>query len=253
VSTKFGQGRRVLVDPVHSIFENAWFVEKGQFGKSGRSAGHVVGRLHGQNELMRKVPGEASFSARINLVGLWLAAAVAAALVITHLINAWALDRDVGILDAGSGGSVLERVGTVAIALAAANAAVWALWRESVVPHGVVAVLLTLVCIDDALGLHEDLGGWKLAYLPILGAVFILLWMHASSHTGAGFLIHLGLVLLAFSFVYGELAERTSTRYNWERGDVGYELKIVGKDATEVAGWVLIASGLTATTVSVRR
>ena len=168
-------------------------------------------------------------------------------------MNAWMLDREVGLLDAGSDASAFERIGTLAIAVSAAAAAVLAITRSSA-SCAVLAALLGFLLLDDASGLHEHVPGWRLVYLPILVPVFYLLWRLQPVTPAARRSIRAGLLLLALSAFGGAAAERVTSHQGWRPGDFGYEAKILVKDGSEVAGWILIAIGVGATALpEVRR
>ena len=175
-------------------------------------------------------------------------------LAAAQVVNVWLLDNDVSAFDAGSGDSVFERLGTVAIAVAAGAAAFVALRRRSPLAHALLALLLTFLLVDDLLGVHEDLtGGAKLFFLVTLGGIFALLWIHPRAFPDVARVVRAGLVLLAFSFVFAEVAERAVDRFDWEQRDPGYELKVVLKDGAALAGWILIATGLSASALSLRK
>lgn len=166
---------------------------------------------------------------------------------VAHALNVWAFDRDYGALDAGAGSSVFERVGTAAIAVAAA-ASLLAGWlgRSSAL---VLSALLAFLTLDDAIGLHEQVPAWKLVYLPLLTVIAVLLWRLSSVSRFARSTLRIGLALLAFSLVGGEIAERQVVRQGWGPSDLGYELKILVKDGSEVVGWIFVAAGLIAAAV----
>jgi hypothetical protein len=191
---------------------------------------------------------------QVKRIGGLFAAACVVGLGAAHLVNAWVLNRDIPALDAGTDGSVLERIGTLAVAVSAAAVALLAARHGPVFSLGSLTLLLAFLCVDDVLEVHESVGdAWKLLYLPILGAVLALLWIASRSLPSIAPLIQIGLLLLVVSFVLGDLAERMVDRYGWSPRHVGYELKTVFKDGAEVGGWILIATGLTAAAVRTRR
>ena len=142
---------------------------------------------------------------------------------------------------------MFERVGTAAIAVAAA-ASLLAGWlgRSSAL---VLSALLAFLTLDDAIGLHEQVPAWKLVYLPLLTVIAVLLWRLSSDSRFARSTLRIGLALLAFSLVGGEIAEWQVVRQGWGPSDLGYELKILVKDGSEVVGWIFVAAGLIAAAV----
>jgi hypothetical protein len=183
--------------------------------------------------------------ARFTTIGVGLAAVCVVVFSVAHSVNAWALDRDVAALDTGTGDSAFEWVGTLAIVLSAVSAGILALRRRDALLFG-LAGLLAVVAIDDIVGAHEDLPGGKLILLPVLAPILLLLWF-LPAHVGvAARAVRIGLALLVFSLVVGGFAERIVDRQGWGPRDAGYELKTLVKDGSEVAGWMLVATGLVA-------
>lgn len=188
---------------------------------------------------------EEATTRRAASIGASLAAATALAAGTAHAVNAWALDREIGLLDAGMGHSGLERIGTLAIAVSTAAVALLALrWRSTAC--AVLASLLAFVLLDDTLGLHEHVPGWRALYVPVLAPIFLLLWRFEPGNTTIARPIRAGLMLLALSVVGGAVAERIVAHEQWGHADIGYEAKILIKDGSELAGWMLVATGLAA-------
>lgn len=164
---------------------------------------------------------------------------------IAHAVNAWVYDREFAALDAGTGSSLFEWIGTLAVALSA-SAAVVCGFRERDPLLFLLGGLLAIVAIDDVLGLHKDAPGGNLVLASVLLPIFVLLWRLPRNYGAAKRATRIGLLLLAFSVVVGGVAERLVNRQDWTHRDAGYELKILLKDGSEVAGWMLVAAGLLA-------
>jgi hypothetical protein len=181
------------------------------------------------------------------------AAAVAALSIvvfgIAHAVNAWAYDREFSLLDAGTGSSAFEWIGTATVSLSAAALVVIGR-RESDHLLMLMAGLLAVVAVIDLTGLHKHVTGGKLLLVPVLLPILVLLWRLPRSYGIARSALRIGLVLLAFSLVVGTVAERVVNRQGWTHGDAGYELKILLKDGSEVAGWTLVAAGTLAGAVA---
>lgn len=193
-----------------------------------------------------QVSSEGLRSRRLATVGIAVAGASVLLFGAAHLVNAWVFDREIGPFDAGAGDSAFERMGNLAIALSLLAVLLLAI-RAGSVSAALLVPLLGFLLVDDLLGIHEHVPSWRILYLPLLAAVFYLLWRFEYADRDALRLARVGLVLLVASVVLGVVAERIVVRQGWTTGDAGYEAKILVKDGSEVAGWILIATALVAT------
>jgi hypothetical protein len=174
---------------------------------------------------------------RVARVGLGIAAVVVTAQVVAHLVDFWALDLRSVLLDSADEHSVFVRLGTVAI-LACAVATLM-LGRR----------LLALACawlfVDALLGIHEHIPHWTLIYIPVLAAVLAAYWLLSASFAPtARRIARSALVLLVVSAAIHRLGPHLLALFGWGPSAWEYQVKIALKEATEIGGWILLASGV---------
>jgi hypothetical protein len=200
-------------------------------------------------------------------VGLLLAV-VALGLELTgHLVNEWLLDDRLSNLDAGEEANATTWASSAAT-FSAAYAAV--LWLLAGARARAELLLLTAVVaffsLDDIIQAHERLSEqldvleslpdyvrtriWLPVYLPLLGLVGLLLWRAARDGPArAGRFVRAGLVLLVAGVALEVIG--LSTKWLARRGTVWPDDIRVGlEESTELAGWILVAAGLTAAAVA---
>lgn len=186
-----------------------------------------------------------------------------------HLANELVLDGRAHLLDADGEGTPFAWAASVAIFTGGFVSFVRALVLEGSERGraGALAAVLVFLSLDEIIQVHERLGTavgggllglpawadvrlWLVIYMPLLLATLILLlgavkeaddWSRRSVRGGVGLLV----VAIAIEGV-GLL-----TKWLEERGtELPDVLRITAEEATELAGWVLIAAGLTAATVA---
>jgi hypothetical protein len=125
-----------------------------------------------------------------------------------------------------------------------------------------LSAILGLLALDDVIGLHERLGGkttgllgiegdygralWPVLYFPLLCFVFVALWQLAGrTFATAGLAIRLGLGLL-LAAVGAEVLWSAWHLGGGHVGDWPDTIQVAIEEGMEFAGWILIASGLTA-------
>jgi hypothetical protein len=187
------------------------------------------------------------------------AAACAALLVLiaAQLANGLVFDRRYAHLNADRDGNAL----TWPSALATAAAAAFVLTLARVLERRrltIVGGILAFFAIDDVAGLHERMGDgldalglphsdgiWFPVYLPLFGFVFLTLWGLARRFQFVAPAVRAGLLLLGFALA----AEASTAFLPWldrtEHGVV-YTLEVGLEEGAELAGWILIGSGLAA-------
>jgi hypothetical protein len=180
--------------------------------------------------------------ARVARIGIGFAAVVVAAQVSAHLFDFWALHLRSLLLDSASEHGVFVRLGGVAI-LACAGATL-AHTRSSrlAVP---LAVVTAWLFADGLLGLHAHIPHWKLVYVPLLGAIAAGYWLLSAPFAPSPRrLVGAALVLLMLSAAIHVLGPPALAALGWGPSAWQYQVKIALKEATEIAGWILLASGL---------
>lgn len=157
-------------------------------------------------------------------------------------------------------GDLLDWLSVAAVgaaALAAAANAVAA--RRTRGRFSFLAVALTFLTVDDAVGLHERVtaaaaGAWHLgthgdaafvvAYLPLLAGGFAVMWAAArDAATDAARALFMGLALIAFALsvrVAGALLYAAGVGPSDSERTVG----LGSMHGAEIAGWALVATGL---------
>jgi hypothetical protein len=175
-----------------------------------------------------------------------------------QLIDYAFLGQRIRALDSASDGGVIGAIGNFAIAAAAVSAWVLAVRVRSARWVAALAGLLTFLAADQVTGLHEHISHWLAFYLPVLLASFMGLAAVAgglSARLRFGVdrgmernvtdrLFAVGLVLLAFSFLLHVFGQRLLLELGVNSESLAYQMKVVAKHETEVAGWLLITLGM---------
>jgi hypothetical protein len=177
-------------------------------------------------------------------VGICLAAVVVAAQVSAHLFDFWALHLRSVLLDSASEHGLFVRLGGVAM-LATAGATL-AHRRSSrlAIP---LAFVTAWLFADSLLGLHEHVPHWKLVYAPLFGAIAACYWLLSAPLAPAPRrLVRGALALLVLSAAIHVLGPPALAALGWGPSAWEYQVKIALKEATEIAGWILLASGVAA-------
>jgi hypothetical protein len=188
---------------------------------------------------------------------------------VAHLVNELLLDGRVTILDADAEGTLFAWAASVAIFAGGLVTFVHALILEGGARrrYGALAAVLVFLSLDEIIQVHERLGTavggdllglpgwadvrlWLVIYTPLLLITLILLlraaneaddWPQRSIRGG------IGLLVAAIAIEGAGLLTKWLEERGTELPDV---LRITAEEATELAGWVLIAGGLTAATVA---
>jgi hypothetical protein len=185
-------------------------------------------------------------SDRVARLGLGIAAAVVAAQVSAHLVDFWALHLRSVSLDSASEDSVFVRIGTVAV-LACAVATLALARRRRSLPTALLGLAAAWLFVDGALGLHERIPHWTLLYVPLLAAVLAGFWRLATPFAPtARRLVRAALLLLVLSAAIHRLGPHLLAALGWGPNAWEYQVKIALKEASEIGGWMLLASGLAA-------
>ena len=193
------------------------------------------------------------------LVGLIAAAAAFVVQGAVHVANI-AVDRRYGLLDADSDYGLFAWASAAVTAVAAVLAFVLAsrLRRRD---YLLLGVALTLLALDDLFAVHERIGEladtlglseriqlqrlvWIVVLLPLLAAAAILLRRIAREPPDrAGDAVRVGLALLVLA-VAAEAVTPVLFNFDWGQNSVPYELEVVLEEGAELAGWILVVTGL---------
>jgi hypothetical protein len=206
---------------------------------------------------------------RALVLGRALGLVAGATLLLAHLVNHIALDDRIGELQASAEHNVWSWAASMATLVA--GLAVLLYTRSS--PHPgrawALGALLVYFALDDWVEVHENLGEdvsdalgfpgyvgprlWVALYLPLIGAVVALLWLVAEEVGGrarqsivAGMgLLAAGYALEAFGIVTKRLEERGM--------ELPHAVRAGLEEGTELAGWIVLAGGLTAAMLATTR
>jgi len=193
---------------------------------------------------------ESVVALRIVRVGLAAGLALLAAQSTADLVAALGFHSYDSLVDLDRNNSIPDIVSTGAILCAAAGAAVLS-FRATRVRRRAAAltVVLVLVALDDALhvGVDQSQASGKITMATVGIAATLLIGTTLEIPRAASISALAGLGLLTVSLWGGDINDKLLTKIgfaNLGRGDVAYELSIVGKQGLELAGWILIALGL---------
>jgi hypothetical protein len=174
-------------------------------------------------------------------LGIVVAAAAVAAQVTAHLVDYWAFDLRSALLDSASEHSVFVRLGTFAI-LACAVATLALARRASSLLAAVLGLVTAWLFVDGLLGIHERVPHWTLVYIPVLAAVLVGFWRLA----GSSRVVRAALLSLVLSAAIHRFGPHVLALLGWGPAAWEYQVKIALKEATEIGGWILLASGVAA-------
>jgi hypothetical protein len=186
--------------------------------------------------------------------GFGLAVFSVTAQTVAHVVDVWILDREVPALELNTNENPFNWLPALMILIAGMS--IFRLHRTRPGARGllVTASLLVFFAIDDALELHYRVPSWPIVYLPLFGIVGWTLWSLANaSLPPTRQMLKAGLALLIAAVLVDVIAPPLLDRGGWEAGSWPHELKVVLKEATQLAGWVLIAFGAIAANVRVSR
>ena len=205
---------------------------------------------------------ERALERRIVVTGTFAAISAAAVQTTCHLLNAFVLDDRYRALEADAQGNVFDWVSAMAIAAAASTAIACAVPHARRLTYGLSGALLAYLSVDELAGFHERLGTaiaphlpgplsglgdrvTPLIYLPLIGTVFVLLWVVAARGTAGAGLLRWGLGLLTGAILIRLAAAGVKLAGDQVSGparDVGAALD----QAFQLAAWLLVAAGLAA-------
>jgi hypothetical protein len=196
--------------------------------------------------------GEERQPRAIDTDGRGLAVAVAsvgfvlAAIIAGHLVDFGVYDLRIDALDANLGSSPVAWFGPVAIFVAFLASLAPANRFPSRVGRA-LPLLLAIVLLLATRHLGESLPHWQVLLLPPLGLTLVGLWTAAPNlDRWSGRVVRGGCVLLVVAFALHVFGAFVLERLGWGSDSWPFQVKVAFKEATEVGGWMLIATGLVA-------
>ena len=205
-------------------------------------------------------PSSAALERRTLRVGVTLAAALTALQSIAHFINVVAFDLSIDMVNAGSDSSVFAWASSVATFGAALLLCLLAIVRPTR-PWPLVALAgaAAFMSLDDRISLHERVSRlgttlgptehfartfWPLVYMPLLAATFIgLFGVAAGLRVAPARALLAGLTSLVVAIAL-EMASPILFALGSNYGELAYELEVVLEEGAELAGWILVSTGL---------
>jgi hypothetical protein len=201
---------------------------------------------------------------RMLSIGIGVAVAGVALQTITHLA---VFRSTIGLFNADDEGSLWNWAGAGAtLAAAVALLVLIALRPVGALPLGALAAITTFMSLDDGIALHEravhkhvhSLGPiqegarviWPVFYLPLLAAAFVLIWtLGAVIPRPSGRLLRIGLFMLVAAVAAEEIAA-VIVQEGQGHLSIAYNLEVVVEEGLELAGWLVIATGVLATAIA---
>lgn len=207
-------------------------------------------------------PSTAALERRTLRVGVALALALAALQSIAHLIDVVFFDLRVDMINADSDSGAFAWASSVATFCAALLLCLLAVMRPTRTwPLVALAGAVAFMSLDDMVGLHERVSGlgttlgpiehfarifWPLVFMPLLAATFVgLLGVAAGLRVAPGRALLAGLALLVVAIAL-EMASPILFALGSDHGELAYELEVVLEEGAELAGWILVSTGLAA-------
>ena len=177
----------------------------------------------------------------------FLATSAFVTVMVTHLVDFGADDLRVRVLNANSDSSWSHVLIAAVLVVATAVGVIGArraqrqrvLWTIS-------AAILGLLSISELSSLHAkiDQMSWgKLVYAPILLALVVCLW-RVSDGSRFRLLVRAGLGTLVLSFAIHVLGPHVVHVLGYGYSSWAYQIKVGLKQATELAGWLLLVLGV---------
>jgi hypothetical protein len=181
------------------------------------------------------------------IAGFAAAGAILVVQATAQLVDFWVFDLRLTALDDNTDGAS-NAFAWVSVALMLATAISYG--RIAMISTanrrlaGAIAGLLAFLIVDNRVHIHDRVAHGKLLFVPVAGTLFVLLWRFSAAQTPLErLLIRCGLGFLVVSFVVHLFGHTALSWGGWHVHDWEYQLKIVLKESSEKAGWVLVFFG----------
>jgi hypothetical protein len=185
---------------------------------------------------------DTQFADRVILVGVSVAVAAMVALVATQIINFVVYDLHIRVLDSDTHRSIFG-----VISLLAQAGAVVAVAVRCLSPSRRAGWLVVGALIAALLPVRALLPDQPYAFaVPVTIAFVLLWWLTTEDYPTARLVLRVGLCLLAFSFVVHVVGPKIIDHLGYGYGTWPYEIKGMTKHSTELAGWLLVGTGVLA-------
>jgi uncharacterized membrane protein YfbV (UPF0208 family) len=172
-------------------------------------------------------------------IGVIVTIAAVASLIVTQTIDFAVYDLRIAALDSDVHASIFGVVSLVAQGAAIAAAVARARTSRHRKAWSLLAVLLS------ALLVVRIVASYSVLLVPPVALVCAMLWkLTADDEPRARAVVRVALMLLAFSFVVHGVGPKVVTALGYSANSWPYEVKALLKHTTEMAGWMLLASGL---------
>jgi hypothetical protein len=167
--------------------------------------------------------------------------------MVSHLVNFGTDDLRVRLLDANSEFSWSHRM-IAAILVVGTGVALIGVRRADRRGHlwGASAAILAFLSFSELTSLHGkiDAMSWgKLVYTPILIALCVCLW-RLSEGSRFRLIVRAGLATLVASFAIHVAGPHLVHALGYGYNSWAYQIKVGLKQATELAGWLLVVWGM---------
>jgi len=105
------------------------------------------------------------------------------------------------------------------------------------------AVLMAVLLADNVTRLHEHVPHWPLVYAPLVVGLGVAVAAVAAGRPG-GRVVHAAVGLLCLSLVIHVAGPKAVSALGWSPTSLAFQVKVGLKEGTELAGWVLLLTGL---------
>lgn len=174
--------------------------------------------------------------------GVSLAVVAAVALIATQCIDFVVYGLSIRALNSDTHRSLFGVLSLLAQGATVLVVGVRCLSRPRRAGWVVLGALVAVLLLVRAL-----LSDQPLAYaVPVAIAFVLFWWLTAGDYAAARTVLRVGLFVLAFSFVVHVVGPKIIDHFGYSYGTWPYEIKGMTKHSTELAGWLLVDTGVLA-------
>lgn len=176
------------------------------------------------------------------MAGVSLAVVAAVALIATQCIDFVVYGLSIRALNSDTHRSLFGVLSLLAQGATVLVVGVRCLSRPRRAGWVVLGALVAVLLLVRAL-----LSDQPLAYaVPVAIAFVLFWWLTAGDYAAARTVLRVGLFVLAFSFVVHVVGPKIIDHFGYSYGTWPYEIKGMTKHSTELAGWLLVDTGVLA-------